>query len=225
MLVGVALLALAAAYYGWLRDSSLVAVRDVKVEGVSGADRERIVTALTGAAREMTTLHVRTDRLASAVGAFPSVASVSADASLPHGLTIQVSERRPALIARDGDEQVPVAADGSLLRGLELEDERLPALHVDSLPASGRLSGDPLAEARVIGAAPAPLRPLVEDAAISRDHGVVVTARGGIELRFGGAGRAGSKWRAVAAILTDPNLTSLSYVDVAVPDRPAVGGG
>jgi hypothetical protein len=28
----------------------------------------------------------------------------------------------------------------------------------------------------------------------------------------------------VAAILADPKLTSLTYVDVRVPDRPAVGG-
>ena len=32
------------------------------------------------------------------------------------------------------------------------------------------------------------------------------------------------KWAAVAAILADRQLTSLSYVDVRVPDRPAVGG-
>ena len=98
--------ALALAYFGWFRDSSLVAVRDVKVEGVSSADRERIVAALTDAARGMTTLHVQTDRLQSAVREFPTVASVSADPSFPHGLTIHVIERQPALIARAGDRQV-----------------------------------------------------------------------------------------------------------------------
>ena len=56
--------AVALAYFGWFRDSSLVAVRDVKVEGVSSADRERIVAELTDAARGMTTLHVQTDQLA-----------------------------------------------------------------------------------------------------------------------------------------------------------------
>ena len=54
--------ALAVAYFGWLRDSSLVAVRDVEVEGVSRADHGRIAAALTDAARGMTTLHVQTDQ-------------------------------------------------------------------------------------------------------------------------------------------------------------------
>ena len=74
---------------------SLVAVRDVEVQGVSGADRERIVAELTDAARGMSTLHVDTDRLRDAIREFPGVAAVSADASIPHGITIQVIERQP----------------------------------------------------------------------------------------------------------------------------------
>src|SRR5204862_3790292 len=54
---------LAIAYFGWFRDSSLVAVRDVKVDGVTGSDRARIVGALTDAAKGMTTLHVQAGRL------------------------------------------------------------------------------------------------------------------------------------------------------------------
>jgi cell division protein FtsQ len=215
---------LALAYPGWLlvRDSSLVAVRDVKVEGVS-ADRGRVIAALTDAAHGMTTLDVRTDRLAAAVQGFPTVASVSADASFPHGLTIHVSERKPVLVASDGAREAPVAADGSLLPGLQADGRRLPLLTVDSLPPAGSLSGDALGEALVIGAAPAPLRQLVARATVSSDYGIVVGLRGGIELRFGSSGQADAKWAAVAAILADPKLTSLSYVNVRVPERPAVG--
>lgn len=215
--------ALALAYFGWLRDSSLVAIRDVKVEGVSSSDQGRIDAALTESARGMTTLHVQTDRLQSAVRQFPTVASVSADPSFPHGVTIHVSERRPALIARAGDRQVAVAANGSLLPGIHVKGE-LPELNVDELPASSRLSGDPLTEALAIGAAPAPLRPLIAGASLSHDYGIVVTMRGGIELRLGTRDHMDQKWTAVAAVLADGHLTSLSYVDVRVPDRPAVGG-
>ena len=216
--------ALALAYFGWFRDSSLVAVRDVEVKGVSGADREQIVAELTDTARGMSTLHVQTDRLQDAVREFPAVASVSTDASIPHGITIQVTEHQPTLIVRAGDRQMPVAADGSLLPGARVGDQRLPELRVDELPVSGRLSGDPLSEALAIGAAPAPLLPLIADASVSGDYGVVVTMRGGIELRFGTRDRASQKWAAVAAILADRRLTSLSYIDVRVPNRPAVGG-
>ena len=91
----------------------------------------------------MTTLHVQTDRLQSAVREFPTVASVSADPSFPHGVTIHVNERRPALVVHAGDRQVAVAANGSLLPGLHVKGQ-LPELKVDRLPDSGRLSGDPL---------------------------------------------------------------------------------
>jgi cell division protein FtsQ len=224
LLLAVASGALALAYFGWFRDSSLVAVHDVQVEGVNSADRQRIVAELTDAARGMTTLHVQTDRLQDAVRGFPEVASVSADASFPHGITIQVIERQPKLVVRAGDREMPVAGDGSLLPGAEVADRDLPELPLDELPASGRMSGDPLSEALAIGAAPAPLRPLIAGASVSGDYGIVVTMRGGIELRFGNRDRADQKWTAVAAILADRQLTSVSYVDVRVPDRPAVGG-
>jgi cell division protein FtsQ len=224
LIVAVVTGTLALTYFGWFRDSSLVAVRNVKVEGVSSsADHDRIVAALTDSARGMTTLHVQTDRLESAVRQFPTVASLTADTSLPHGITIQVIERQPKLIVRAGDRQMAVAGDGSVLPAVRVK-ERLPELRIDQLPSSGRLSGDPLAEALAIGAAPAPLLPLIASASASNDYGIVVTLRGGIELRFGTGDRADQKWAAVAAILADRHLTSLSYVDVRVPDRPAVGG-
>jgi cell division protein FtsQ len=214
---------LAITYFSWIRDSSLVAVRDVNVEGVSSADRDQIAAALTDAAQGMTTLHVQTDRLVEAVQGFPTVASVSADPSFPHGMTIQVTERKPALLASDGDHEIPVAADGSLLPALQVGGRDLPQLTVDSLPASGQLTGEALDEALVIGAAPPPLRALIANASVSSEFGVVLTMRGGIDLRFGTGQQADSKWAAVAAILADPKLTSLDYVNVRVPGRPAVG--
>jgi len=215
--------ALAITYFGWFRDSSLVAVRDVKVEGVSSADGDQITAALTDAAQGMTTLHVQTDQLVGAVQGFPTVASVSAAPSFPHGMTIQVTERKPVLLASDGNHEIPVAADGSLLPALQVGGKDLPQLTVDSLPASGRLTGEALDEALVIGATPPPLRGLIANASISPEFGVVLTMHGGIDLRFGTGQQADSKWAAVAAILADPKLTSLDYVNVRVPGRPAVG--
>jgi cell division protein FtsQ len=224
LLLGAVAGALAIAYFAWFRDSSLVAVESVKVNGVQSSDRARIVTALTRAAHGMTTLHVQTDRLRSAVSDMPTVASVSADPSFPHGLTIRVTEHRPALVAVAGDRKVPVAADGSVLSGAKAAGP-LPELRVDSLPEAGRLSGEALAEALTIGAAPAPLRPLIDGVAITSQYGVVVTVRGGIQLRFGSGGNRAAKWAAAAAVLADSGLTTpLTYIDLRVPQRPAVGG-
>ncbi len=216
--------ALAVAYFAWFRHSSLVAVREVKVEGVHSGDREKITAALTKAAEGMTTLDVDPSKLASAVSRFPAVASVTADASFPHGLTVHVFERRPVLLASDGNRQVAVAADGSLLPGLNTDAMKLPTLHFDQLPQAGPLGGQGLAAVRVVAAAPGPLRQLIESAASGSDYGIVVTLRGGIDLRFGAASAARAKWAAVAAVLADPKVTSLDYVDVQVPSRPAIGG-
>ena len=215
--------ALAIGYFGWLRDSPLVAVRQVKVAGVTSADRERIVAALTDAARGMTTFHVDTDRLQAAARSFPTVASVSADPRFPHAMTIHVTERRAALIAVNGERQVPVAADGTLLPALRVDGENLPRLAVAELPATGRLSGDARHEAIAIGEAPAALRPLIDGASVSPDYGVVLGMRGGIELRFGEPRDMEAKWTAIAAILADRGLTGLDYVDARVAERPAVG--
>ena len=210
-------------YFAWFRDSSLVAVQDVRVEGAQGTDRDRIAGALTRAARDMTTLHLQPEQLQASVRGFPSVASVSADPSFPHGLTIHVGVRRPALVGTSGGHEVPVSPDGWLLPGVDAP-KGLPRLPVDSLAGTGRLKGDPLEEALALGAAPAPLRALIEGVALDADYGVVVTLHGSIALRFGTGAHAAQKWAAAAAVLADPGVTGLSYIDLRVPQRPAVGG-
>ncbi len=218
-------MALAVAYFGWFRDSGLVAVERVRVEGVSGGDREQIVAALTDAAEGMTTLHVQEDQLEAAVASFPTVDSIAADADFPHGLEIEVDERRPALVAEADGGEVPVAADGIVLPGIPVGDEsQLPRVEVDQIPPSGRLEGEALEQALILGAAPEPLAPLVEGASEDEQYGVVVELRGGIPVRFGTSDGARAKWAAAAAVLADPNLTALSYLDVRAPGRPAVGG-
>jgi hypothetical protein len=52
----------------------------------------------------------------------------------------------------------------------------------------------------------------------------VVTLRGGIPVYFGTSAEASEKWAAAAAVLADPKLDSLTYLDVRVPRRPAAGG-
>ena len=224
ILVAIVAGALAIAYFAWFRHSSFVAVENVKVEGVNSADRDRVTAALTGAAKGMSTLDLNASKLASAVSGFPAVASVTADASFPHGLTVHVIERNPVLVASDGDRQVPVAADGSLLPGVETAGTQLPVLKVDQIPSSGRLGGEALDDAHVIAAAPKPLAPLIEGIATTHSYGVVITLTRGIDVRFGSASKSTQKWAAATAVLADPKVTTLGYVDVRVPSRPAIGG-
>lgn len=193
------------------------------MNGVESGDHERIVAELTRAGESMTTLNVDREQLDRIASGFPTVASVSADPSFPHGLEIDVAERPPALAAKSDGAEVAVAADGTVLPGVEAADH-LPRVELDRVPRSGRLEGDALAQARAIGAAPEPLARLVSGVRQSHQYGVEVRMRGGIQLRFGTGAKAPEKWAAAAAVLADPELDVAAYVDVRAPERPAVGG-
>lgn len=123
-----------------------------------------------------------------------------------------------------GSDAVAVGDDGQLLPWLPLSEEQpLPSLPLSEPPESGKLNGPVLQQARVLGAAPAALRPYLESSYYG-ETGVDVKLRSGIELRFGDASRATAKWKAAAAVLADPSITALDYVDLHAPGRPAVGG-
>src|SRR5436190_390487 len=100
----------------WLRDSGLVAVDKVSVTGLSGTEAPRVRAALEGAARDMTTLHVRPGQLRTAVEPYPAIMAVDAHPDFPHGLRIVVHEHVAVAALAAGSDRVPVAADGTLLR-------------------------------------------------------------------------------------------------------------
>lgn len=123
-----------------------------------------------------------------------------------------------------GSDAVAVGPDGQILAWLPLSDEEsLPFLPLSTAPEGGKLVGPVLQQARVLGAAPAALRPYLESSYYG-ETGVDVKLRSGIELRFGDASQAAAKWKAAAAVLADPSITALDYVDLHAPGRPAVGG-
>lgn len=123
-----------------------------------------------------------------------------------------------------GSEAIAVGPRGEVLAWLPLpEGVQLPQLPLSEPPQDGRLEGPMLEQARVLGAAPPALRPYVASSYYG-ESGVDVELRSGIELRFGDASRVAEKWQAAAAVLADPSLTALDYVDLHSPRRPAVGG-
>lgn len=123
-----------------------------------------------------------------------------------------------------GSEAIAVGPDGQVLAWLPIaEDAPLPRLPLAAPPKDDRLAGPALEQARVLGAAPAALRPYVESSDYD-ESGIDVMLRSGIELRFGDDSQAELKWKAAAAVLADPSITALDYVDLQAPRRPAVGG-
>jgi hypothetical protein len=140
--------------------------------------------------------------------------------------TIEAHVRLPRVTATigTGTGAVAVGPDGTILRWLPpSRGAALPELPLSSAPARARLGGTMLQQARVLATAPPPLRPYLRRSFYGKS-GIDVELRSGVELRFGDASRANEKWRAAAAVLADPSITALDYVDLHAPGRPAVGG-
>ena len=207
----------------WLRDSGLVAVSDVTVRGLSGGPESAAVrNALTRAARDMTTLHVRPERLRTAISPYPIVKDLRVTTDFPHGMRIEVVEHDAVAAVQIEGRRVPVAADGTLLRGRPAGTD-LVALSIPSANGGGRLtSRRGRAAVAVMGAAPKALRPFVSDIGFGAD-GLRVVLRDGPLLQLGDASRARAKWTAVSRVLGDPRSAGASYLDVRVPERPVAG--
>lgn len=215
-------LALGAAWL-WLRGSSLVAVEQVKVTGLSGPGSARIRSALTAAARTMTTLDVRVSRLYTAVAPYPTVKSLEVAASFPHGLRIHVVEERPIAVLGAGARRVAVADDGAVLRGLRPK-QGLPVVSVAALPVGPKLyDRGGRRELTVLAAAPTRLRTHVAKVLDTPSHGVVVALRAGPKLYFGAASSLHAKWLAASAVLGSATSAGAAYIDVTDPSRPAAG--
>ena len=207
----------------WLRDSSLAQVRAITITGSTSSAEPKIRGALETAARGMTTLHVREDVLRRAVAQFPSVAGIRTRTDFPHGLTIEVLERRPAAVLSSGGQLVAVTGGGLLLRDVNAPDT-VPEIAIRT-PAAGDRVQDPklLGALAVADAAP----PALAKRTISiqwGSRGLSATLESGPPLIFGSSADAAAKWSAAARVLADPSAVGAIYLDLRIPGRVAAGG-
>ncbi len=210
----------------WLRGSSLVAVRHVRVLGAHGSEAHSIDAALSVAARRMTTLDVHTDALRAAVAGYPVVRDVRVTTSFPHGINIHVVEQPAVATLSIAGAKTAVAADGVVL-GPGLASGALPALSgagTVAPPTPGRRLHDAalLGELTVLGAAPQSLAKLVTRA-YATTKGLTLAMRSGLLVYFGDATRPHAKWLSLESVLASSGSAGASYVDVRLPERPAAG--
>lgn len=224
MILSCALLVLVGAYMLWLRDSSLVAVKQVSVSGLSGRTAENARAALERAAKESTTLHVDRAAIERAAEAFPAIRAVVITPDFPNALRIRVVEHRPVAVLELGARRIAVAGDGSILPGLAGK-VALPGIEIEgALPTRQVGPGPALDAVRVAGGAPAVITGRLEKVVRESGRGVVVNIKDGPELVFGDASRIAAKWAAAIRVLADRGAAGAEYVDVRIPERPAAGG-
>lgn len=131
---------------------------------------------------------------------------------------------QPASLIGEGEDAVAVSPSGAILTWVSIPEEaELPSLPLSEPPAGGRLAGPMLQQARVLGAAPPALRPYIASSYYG-ESGVDVNLRSGIELYFGDPSQLSQKWSAAAAVLANPQISALDYVDLHAPRHPAIGG-
>jgi cell division protein FtsQ len=207
----------------WLRDSSLVAVRDVQVTGASSTAEPRIRGALDAAARQMTTLHVREDALLRSVAGFPSVASLHVRTDFPHRLVIEVVERQPVAVIANGTQRMAATGGGLLLRDVAVPDD-VPVIAAERPLGSQRaVEGAVLAALAVADAAPRALQARTSRITVG-PRGLTAELVDGPPLIFGTRDDAPAKWAAAARVLADPTSVGATYLDLRVRGRVAAGG-
>lgn len=226
LLVGFALLALAAAGYGAARYTSLFAVRRLIVVGGSARSRAEARAALAGEVGR-SLLRVNGDDLDRRLAASPDVVSVRFDRSFPHTLRVVVHAERPVVLLRRGSAGFVVSARGRVLS--EVRNVRVSSLPRVWIPADSTVAvGDvlPAAEGGRAAAALAAVRgSLAGRIRFVRTSSRELTfiLRSGLELRLGGIDDIRLKLaiarRILALIGPSP---SRGYVDVSVPERPVV---
>jgi cell division protein FtsQ len=223
LLALVAVVALGAGGWMWLRDSSFVQVRDVQVIGATSSEASRVESALTAAARNQSTLHVREEALRAATSQFASVAGVRVTTDFPHGMRIQVLEREPVAALVAGDQEVAATGDGRMLPGVVAAGD-LPVIRVDGALAGDWVQNHNTRTALAIAAAaPVDLRKRI-DRLWTGPKGMMLALVDGPDLIFGDAADAGRKWLAAARVLADPSAAGATYLDVRIPERVAAGG-
>lgn len=216
---------LVGAYQFWLRDSSLVAVKNVEVTGISRESEEgrQIDQAVRTAMGEMTTLHVQPEILEQELARFPRVQGTEIDTSFPDSAEVTVLLREDGSIFGDGADALLIATDGTVLGPAAGQEDSLPSIGDGNPPASGddRLSGRALRQALILGAAPPELRSYIAGSRATA-AGVEVEMENGMLMLFGDPAESARKWRTAAALIADPSFDTGSYVDLTVPRRPAI---
>jgi cell division protein FtsQ len=208
----------------WFRDSSLVAVRQVRVTGLTGPDVRAIRQALVAAAKRMTTLDVNVTQLENAVASYPEVRSLAISTSFPHGIVIEAREEVPVATIDVGARTAVVDADGALIGHSPISVGPLPTIPLRASPAGDRLTTPgSIAALQTLAAAPYALLTHIANATQTAAHGVVVQLRNGPQIYFGSTSQLGLKWQAVIDVLNNDDAAGAAYIDVTDPHSPAAG--
>ena len=226
LVIGFALVGAAVALYVAGRNTSLLAVHDIRVTGATARVERQVEQALQPLVG-MSLLRVGTTDVAERLLAIPDVETVTIDRAFPHGLHVELTTARRVAVLRQGKAAYVVSERARILasapRGIS------PALPRIWVPTAVDLSvgatvGDPRTAAAVHAATA-----VVQDGlgglrvrtVQAGDDLLTYTLRNGFEVRLGSLQQVSLKLAIARRILAQGGVER--YVDVSVPERPVAG--
>ncbi len=225
LLLGFALLALAAGAYTAARETSVFAVRSVEVRGARPAVAAQVERELAPALGQ-SLLALDLTRLRHRAEALPTVLAVSFDRAFPYTLNIVVTPERPVAVARQGAGSWLLSARGRVMGELDRGARRgLPRLWLKrdvKIEVGALLTGETASAVRAVAPlARTPLPGRVSLVRVTPDE-LTLVQRSGLEVRLGDASDLALKLAVARRIL--PALAGVGgYLDVSVPERPVAG--
>jgi len=225
-------LAIAAIAAGWwLLNSPVLAFGEVDVDGYDGKDKPQLEAAIAAAADDGNLFVLPRDEIASAAARFPAVGDVALSRSWPRSLRVQIIPARPvAAVVSPKGRSVLVSSRGRII-GNAPKRHSLPRLRSESAPPKpgGRIPKKLQTSFAFAKELPPEVASRVR--ALHQVEGGRVEGRltGLGDLIVGRPGRPKARAAALAAVLRDlsegvgSQQDAAQYIDVSVPERPAVG--
>jgi cell division protein FtsQ len=197
---------------GWLVFvSSVLAVERVEVSGVHTVSTERISRAAAVPLGEPLA-RVNVDRVRERVEDVPVVARADVGRSWPHTVSVEVVERTPVAVVRQGGELRLIDAEGVMYRTVASPRRGLPVVTVgpdpQTLPSA----------AAVVADLPRPLARRVSHVRAATIDSIELRLRDGRSVVWGSAESSELKAEVLASLLR----RRASVYDVSVPGAPTL---
>jgi len=230
LLVGLAVLAVAAGAYFAALDTSIFAVRKVVIVGGNPRLQDELRTALEPELGRSLLKVGRAD-INGRVASISDLVGVRYDRQFPHTLRVTVTAERPVLLLRRGADTWLVSARARVMR--QLRNPHLSSLPRVWVPKGTGVSLGETLPATAGGIAAAALAPLphgtfpssVRFVRASRSE-LTFVLRSGLQIRLGDLGDLRLKVAIARRILraVKADGASTGYLDVSVPERPVIEG-
>jgi cell division protein FtsQ len=206
----VVLLAALAVWLVWF--SSVFSIREVRVLGAVAVDIDEVRrAAAVPPGQQLARADVA--GISARVGAIPRVAAVEVRRGWPNVLVVVVTERTAIAVVRDPNGLVYIDPSGARFGSASIQPRTLPLL-VTTSPESQ------VTALAVVHALPPAVRATVAQVVAHTRDDVVLTLRGGADVRWGSSEDAARKLTVLRALL---HLGAQHY-DVSAPDLPTTRG-